>query len=145
MRGELEDVRHAFLRYNAALMTLSAHMARDLGLTVSEMAACDHLHMDGPLTPGELGVRLGLSSGAVTALVDRLAERGYVERRPNPADRRSVQIYLLPQPPRRVGRLNAVMERAAREMSTLDAAESAALARVMNALADAVAEATRGS
>ena len=141
MSNEQDGARRAFLRYNAALLTLSAHMARDLGLTVSEMAACDHLHMDGPLTPGELGVRLGLSSGAVTALVDRLAERGYVERRPNPADRRSVRVSLLPQPPRNVGRLNVVMERAVREMSTLDAREAAAVARVMNALADGVAEA----
>jgi DNA-binding MarR family transcriptional regulator len=142
MSGELEIAQQAFMRYNAALLTLSAHMARDLGLTVSEMAACDHLHMDGPLTPGELGVRLGLTSGAVTALVDRLTERGFVERRRNPADRRSVQVYYLPQPPRKVGRLNAVMESAAREMSALEPGEAAALARVMNALADAVARAT---
>jgi DNA-binding MarR family transcriptional regulator len=143
MSSEMESVQHAFLRYNAALLTLSAHLARDLGLTVSEMAACDHLHLDGPLTPGELRVRLGLSSGAVTALIDRLGERGYVERRPNPGDRRSVQVYLLPQPPRRVGRLHMVLQRAAQEMSTLDDTEAAALARVMNALADGVAEAAR--
>jgi DNA-binding MarR family transcriptional regulator len=38
-----------------------------------------------------------MSSGAVTALVDRLEGAGYVERRPNPRDRRSSVVFIRPE------------------------------------------------
>ena len=41
---------------------------------------------------GRLGERLSMSPGAVTALVDRLERKGYVERIPNPKDRRSALV-----------------------------------------------------
>ena len=41
------------------------------------------------LTPGELGERTMVSSGAVTKRVDRLAAKGLVERRPSASDLRS--------------------------------------------------------
>src|SRR5688500_18375063 len=73
-------------------------MARRTGLGLSEMAALEHLqHSQGGLTPTELGRRLSLSSGAITALVDRLESNGHVERRPNPADRRSSVVLPLPE------------------------------------------------
>ena len=40
-------------------------------------------------SPGELGHRLGLTSGGVTALVGRLEDAGHVDRSPHPGDRRS--------------------------------------------------------
>lgn len=39
---------------------------------------------------------LGLTTGATTSLVDRLEDRGYVERVPNPEDRRSVYVTITP-------------------------------------------------
>lgn len=45
-----------------------------------------------PLTPGRLGAILGLSSGATTALVDRLAAGGHVVRDRDPDDRRRVLL-----------------------------------------------------
>src|ERR671915_1024765 len=72
------------------VLAFAAAMARRTGLGLSEMSALEHLqHAHGGLTPTELGRRLSLSSGAITALVDRLERTGHVERRPNPADRRS--------------------------------------------------------
>lgn len=72
------------------VLSLAAAMARRTGLGLSEMAALEHLqHSDEGLTLTELGRRLSLSSGAITALVDRLERSGHVERRPNPVDRRS--------------------------------------------------------
>ena len=44
------------------------------------------------MTLGRLGERLSMSPGAVTALVDRLERKGYVERIPNPKDRRSALV-----------------------------------------------------
>ncbi|MBP2368832.1 MarR family winged helix-turn-helix transcriptional regulator [Pseudonocardia parietis] len=45
-----------------------------------------------PLTPGRLGSRLGLSTGATTALVDRLERAGHVRRSRESTDRRQVSL-----------------------------------------------------
>src|ERR687896_1202715 len=72
------------------VLSFAAAIARRTGLGLSEMAALEHLqHAHGGLTPTELGRRLSLSSGAITALVDRLERSGHVEGRPNPPGRPS--------------------------------------------------------
>lgn len=45
-----------------------------------------------PVTPGDLCARLNLTSGAVTAVIDRLEQGGHVQRRPHPHDRRSTIV-----------------------------------------------------
>ena len=65
-----------------------AARARQLGLHQVELAALEHLVVLGGLTPGELGHRLGLTSGGVTALADRLITAGRVVRTPHPHDKR---------------------------------------------------------
>lgn len=45
-----------------------------------------------PLTPGRLGETLGLSSGATTAVIDRLAKAGHLRRTRESADRRVVHL-----------------------------------------------------
>lgn len=49
-----------------------------------------------PATPGALADELQLSSAACTALVDRLAAAGLVERGPDPDDRRRVRLLVTP-------------------------------------------------
>ncbi len=61
------------------------------------MTVFELLYQDGPLTPGQLGVRLAMPSGSMTALIDRLEYRGFVERKDNPRDRRSHLIHLTDQ------------------------------------------------
>jgi DNA-binding MarR family transcriptional regulator len=46
-----------------------------------------------PLTPGELGQRLGISSGATTAVVDRLEHAGHVRRVRDERDRRRLTLH----------------------------------------------------
>ena len=87
------------------LLTFAAAMARRAGLGLSEMAALEHLqHAHEGRTPTELGRRLSLSSGAVTALVDRLERTGHVNRHPNPADRRSSVVVPVPEGLEEAGR-----------------------------------------
>ena len=47
---------------------------------------------DEPVTPRMLSSMLSISSAATTALIDRLAEAGWVEREPYPGDRRSIVV-----------------------------------------------------
>ena len=84
-------------RQIAGVLTFAAALARKMGLGVSEMAALEHLHASGGgLTPTKLGRRLSMGSGTVSPLVDRLERAGYVERRPNPKDRRSSVVRMTP-------------------------------------------------
>ena len=46
-----------------------------------------------PVTAGELTERLGVTSGAVTAVVDRLERRGHLRRRRDDRDRRKVYLH----------------------------------------------------
>ncbi|GAA1343962.1 MarR family winged helix-turn-helix transcriptional regulator [Arthrobacter roseus] len=46
------------------------------------------------MTPGMLRRELNLSSAATTALVDRLADSGHVDRRPSSTDRRQIDLEL---------------------------------------------------
>jgi DNA-binding MarR family transcriptional regulator len=65
-----------------------AARARRDGTPQVELAALEHLVLRGGLTPGELGHRLGLTSGGVTALTGRLIDAGYVRRERHPSDGR---------------------------------------------------------
>jgi DNA-binding MarR family transcriptional regulator len=47
-------------------------------------------------TMGELASRLGIGVSAATGLVDRLVERGVLERESDPADRRVVRVRMSP-------------------------------------------------
>ncbi len=87
----------AFQRLNAMLLTMSARIAEEMNFTLTEILVCEHLRLDGPLTPRAVGDRVGLSSGAVTRLLDRLDERGFTKREPHPEDRRKLLMHYVEQ------------------------------------------------
>lgn len=65
----------------------------DVNLSLSQYRLLANL-AEGPSAASELAERLIVSRPSVTALADGLVERGLVERRPEPGDRRSV-IHVL--------------------------------------------------
>lgn len=79
----------------AAMDIFEREASQALGLNRSDLRALNVLE-HGPQTHGVIGEALGITSGSVTALVDRLVEAGYVERRPSPTDRRRVDVTLTP-------------------------------------------------
>jgi DNA-binding MarR family transcriptional regulator len=83
-----ERLRHLLHRVELAGQYQRAARARQAGVHQVELAALEHLSVMGGLTPGELGHRLGLTSGGVTALAGRLIQAGHVARAPHPHDRR---------------------------------------------------------
>lgn len=72
------------------------HLGQQLSVNPTDLAAMEHLISSGPLGPGELARRLGVTPPAVTAVVDRLEELGHATREPNPADRRGVVVTPAP-------------------------------------------------
>lgn len=73
--------------------------AAALGLHPTDWQAVDLLSWAGVIPIGELGRQLGLSSAAATSLVDRLSQRGLVERVADPGDRRRILVRPLGMPP----------------------------------------------
>lgn len=70
----------------------SQAVAARLGLTPSDLECLDVIHLKGLATAGELARASGLTTGAITGLIDRLERAGYVERERDPADRRRVLV-----------------------------------------------------
>jgi DNA-binding MarR family transcriptional regulator len=62
------------------------------GLNVTDMECLRLLFLEGMATPSRLARQTGLTSGATTAMLDRLEKAGLIERRPNPDDRRGTLI-----------------------------------------------------
>jgi DNA-binding MarR family transcriptional regulator len=50
----------------------------------------------GPMTAGQLAEITGLTTGAITGVIDRLERAGYVQRERDPEDRRKVIVCLVP-------------------------------------------------
>src|SRR5204863_5276286 len=67
-------------------------VADRLGLHVSDLRCLNILLEAGSVPAGEIGERTGLTTGAVTRMVDRLERAGYVRREPDPTDRRRVIV-----------------------------------------------------
>ena len=68
--------------------------ADHVGLGVTEGRPISYLTVHGDRGQNELAADLGLSSGASTALVDRLERQGIAERYPHPSDRRRTLVRL---------------------------------------------------
>lgn len=74
---------------------LFRHAVSDmLGVNVTDMECLALIFFKGLATPSEISHYTGLTSGATTAMLDRLEKARLIERRPNPDDRRSTLIIL---------------------------------------------------
>lgn len=97
--GDAPGTDHLIIRCRAlweAMERFDATARRTLGVGRTDLRALNLLEI-GPLTAGEIGDRLGLTSGSVTALIDRLARAGHVSRGHPAGDRRRVVVELAPE------------------------------------------------
>ena len=78
--------------YGIHLTLLRNAMSEWAGLNATDMECLRLLFLKGIATPSELSRHTGLTSGATTAMLDRLEKAGLIERRPNPNDRRGTLI-----------------------------------------------------
>jgi DNA-binding MarR family transcriptional regulator len=85
------------LRVNSGhAVLMHARIGEQLGLAPSDHKALDLLQRFGPMTAGQLAGRTGLTSGAITGMLDRLERAGYARRARDPQDRRKVVIEPAP-------------------------------------------------
>lgn len=79
---------------------VTAHAEADVarhGLSLAEFGALEALFNKGTLLVGELQRKVLKSSGGMTYVLDRLQDKGYVQRRPCETDRRAIYAELTDQ------------------------------------------------
>jgi DNA-binding MarR family transcriptional regulator len=69
-------------------------LVEHLGINRTDGRCIDLLEQYGPMAAGELARASGLTTGAITTLLDRLERVGYVRRLPDPNDRRKVMVEI---------------------------------------------------
>jgi DNA-binding MarR family transcriptional regulator len=134
-----EHIVEAAERLDVSLSTLNAALARDVGISVPELLALRNLESDGGLGPSELARRLQLSTGAVTALVDRLEAAGHAARSDHPSDRRRIVVTPTAKASRALADQTAPLEQEVRSLAeSLGADEREVVVRFLDALTDIV-------
>jgi DNA-binding MarR family transcriptional regulator len=92
-RATTEAALDRALRETSAQSVLFSHGVADrAGIGSTDLETLDILARNGPMTAGRLAELTGLTTGAITGLVDRLERRGYARRERHPSDRRSVIV-----------------------------------------------------
>ncbi len=82
--------------YFGAASDFDDGLAKKLKLSRTDMRCLDLIGRRGPLTAGHLAEESGLTTGAVTFILDRLEEAGMVTRRRDTEDRRRVWVEIVP-------------------------------------------------
>lgn len=78
------------------LKTYADQRARQFGISKAQWAVLVRIDRHEGLKQSELAEMLDLQPISLTRVLDRLAENGLIERRPDPNDRRANQLYLKP-------------------------------------------------
>ncbi len=108
LNNKMKQGVHIWLLMWKATRALEAHAHASLqGLEMcpSDFAVLEALLHKGPLAVNALGKKVLLTSGSMTAAVDRLERRGLVERRDDPGDRRSWIVHLTAEGERLIQKL----------------------------------------
>jgi DNA-binding MarR family transcriptional regulator len=96
MDGEREQALAAYWQagrnYSRLSIMFRATIAARAGLNVTDAECLDFLLDAGSATAGQLAELTGLTTGAITSVIRRLTAGGYVDARPDSADRRRVII-----------------------------------------------------
>jgi DNA-binding MarR family transcriptional regulator len=86
-----------------AVITFHETVARRLNMSAAESRCLGVLNDLEVATPGQLAQATGLTTGAITGIVDRLEKAGYARREPNPDDRRSLLVRI--RQPEKIGEI----------------------------------------
>ena len=124
-RAATEATLDRALREVSAQTVLFSHAVADrAGISSTDLETLDILARNGSMTAGRLAELTGLTTGAITGLVDRLERHGYARREPHPTDRRSVIVRPL-------------IENAERDLAPSYEAMAQAMAELMSRYGDA--------
>ncbi|MEW2428595.1 MarR family transcriptional regulator [Micromonospora sp. NPDC047644] len=93
----ITDLMRAGRETSRLSMVFRYAVAERLGLTVSDLECLDYLADVGSATAGQVAERTNLTTGAVTSMLRRLQQAGYLTAERDPADRRRLIVALRPE------------------------------------------------
>jgi len=126
----LQELEEAMRRTSAQGVLFGQTVANVAGISGSDLDCMDFLNLEGRITAGRLAELTGLTTGAITGVIDRLEKAGFVRRERDEADRRKVFIMIVPENVAKIGRLYVPMQEAMHKVwSTYSDAELQLLLR----------------
>lgn len=135
-KSDAADVWRLLLRCVMTQLQLSSRVTQDLGLTPGHTKALLILERDEPLPMGSLAQQFACDASTMTWIVDRLEERGLVERGGLPSDRRVKTVTLTPLGVRVKADLEDRLYDPPEELLTLDPSMLEALRGVLEKLTE---------
>jgi DNA-binding MarR family transcriptional regulator len=124
-----QQLRNEIMGYFGAANDFSEQVAKKLKLSRTDMRCLDLIGRLGPLTAGRLAEESGLTTGAVTFILDRLEEAGMVTRRRDTEDRRRVWVAIVPEARERLQDLQQPVAEEMREVAQRFKADELATVR----------------
>src|SRR4029078_593998 len=92
----MQELENALRRSSAQGVIFGQTVANTVGISGSDLECLDFLNLEGRVTAGRLAEVTGLTTGAITGVVDRLEKAGLVRRERDPAGRREGFIVVVP-------------------------------------------------
>jgi len=99
----IESLGLAVRRSIAGAILFNQKVADEVGINLRDLQVIHLLQLHGPSQPRDLARWAFITTGGMTVVLDRLEKAGYVKREPNPADRRSCIVHLIPESLRKFG------------------------------------------
>jgi DNA-binding MarR family transcriptional regulator len=93
----IESLTLAVRRSIAGAILFNQKIADEVGINLRDLQVIHLLQLHGPSQPRDLARWAFVTTGGMTVVLDRLEKAGYVKREPNPADRRSCIVNLIPE------------------------------------------------
>ncbi len=91
-RSRVDDAQASLRALSTEIDRLDGVAAEQFGLNRTDLRALDLIRRSGILAPTALAGALGFTTGGITAVIDRLERAGYVQRTPDPQDRRRLVL-----------------------------------------------------
>src|SRR6201989_1065955 len=139
----MQELEHAVRKSSALGVIFGQTVASRVGISSSDLECLDFLNLEGRVTAGRLAEVTGLTTGAITGVVDRLENAGFVRRERDETDRRKVFIVVVPETTAKIAQFYVPMQQAMHKLwSSYSDAELKLLLRFASEGYKAVLEAT---
>jgi DNA-binding MarR family transcriptional regulator len=90
--GTIQNIVNKFREMSIEAVMFHQALADELGLYITDHKCVDIIHRFGAMPAGRLGEMTGLTTGAITGMIDRLEKAGYARRTNDPKDRRKTIV-----------------------------------------------------
>ncbi len=94
---DVKDLAQNMVEFYEKLSSWEQEVVRGSDLTPNQMHAIEIIGHEKALRMKELAEKLGVTTGTLTVTVDRLEQKGLIQRQPHESDRRSYRVVLTPQ------------------------------------------------